>query len=94
MKKIFVALSIVLLFSLNLQAKADCECTSKEIANKLNNMNMIEKDYFVSNFLWGIAQTTKTDIVDAIKDTSAFRYALKNYINSNCSISNDRIICR
>ena len=94
MKKFLVAFSLVMLLGLNLSAYADCGCTSKELVDKISSLNVIEKDYLVDHFLWGITTSTKTEMVNAIKDTSAFRYALKNYINSNCSISNDTIICR
>lgn len=95
MKKFILCFSVFALFCLNTTfAGADCGCTSDEIVSKLKNLNPIEKDSFVSGFFWSSFPSTSGKIAEEITDTRAFKNALKDYINSNCSISNNRIVCR
>ncbi len=95
MKKFFVCFSVFALFCLNTTfASAACSCTSDEIVSKLKKLNPIEKDSFVSSFFWSSFPSTSEKIAEEISDTRPFRNALKDYINSNCSISNNRIVCR
>lgn len=94
MKKFLIAFSLIMLLSVNLSAQANCNCTSEDILNKFENLKSYEKRDLLHNLLWWSDSSTKSLIVNEIKDSSAFRSALKDYINSNCSISNNRIICR
>lgn len=95
MKKFFVFLSVIILLCLNSTVSyAECNCTSDEIVSKLENLRPIEKDSFLRDFLYSSLSSSKERIVEEIEDTRAFRNALKSYINSNCSISNNKIVCR
>ena len=94
MKKIFVVFGLLALFSFNITAQASCSCTSEDILQKVANLKSYEKRDLLHNLLWWSDNSTKSLIVDEIKDTIAFRRALKDYINNSCSISNNRIICR
>lgn len=62
----------------------DCNCDGKSIIGKIQD----------ATWFGGTAQWDFAKAIYNVKDDSSFKSALKSYIESNCTVQNNKIQCK
>ncbi len=102
MKKAFFA---VLLFGTScfipFQSLAACDCTEREIVEKLEKASsyelggLFEKLADSASFSLGMkTRRAFAEIISSLRDEYAFKEVLGEYIENNCVVQEGKILCR
>lgn len=102
MKKTFFA---VFLFGIScfipFQSFGACDCTEVEIIEKLKNASsyelggLFEKLADSASFFPGMTtRNAFAEIISSLRDEYAFKEVLGEYIENNCVVQGEKIICR
>lgn len=98
MKKFVIGLFMLgIVSNIALPVCAECNCTAKDILYNLKHSYSSDLNDIFETMLNGAsfgAQDAFAGLIYDVKDETEFKNALKYYINNNCSVSGNQIICR
>lgn len=101
MKRFYLSLfAVAFCVTSTLPVIAECDCTGSQIITKIKNTTRLDQeDLFatlIDNSAFSPSYKTESafaEIIYEARNETYFQKALKDYINNNCSVSNNKIYC-